>query len=152
MTSAARLALLAAFALAGPALAQPSYDAFAFDNARTPAEKVVLCDTSMFLSQHPDLHAQRIVAPRSNGQGALLLPPAYVIGGQLFSDRYERLALKLVAARETTAGEVAAAQASVGKAMVDLYRPNRYIDHPFTVKQERACRAYAKEHGVHGGF
>lgn len=151
MTFTARLALVAVLALAGSAQAQ-SYDAFAFETAKTPAEKLVLCDTSMFLSQRPDLHAQRIEAPRSDGSAALLLPPLFLTGGQVFSDRYERLELKLINAGETTQAEVAATQATLGKAMMALYRPTRYIDHPFTVRQERACRAFAREHGVRGGF
>lgn len=143
------LALVAALALAGAARAQ-AYDAFEAASATTPAERLVLCDTAQFLSTRPDINSRRIVAPRQNDMSPLLLPPLFLAGGLMYGDRNERLLQKLLAAHQVTMAEVAHAQATKGKAMIDLYRTMHHVDHPFTVRQEHTCRAFAKTYGVRG--
>jgi hypothetical protein len=153
MSRASRLSLglAVSLALTGAARAQ-SYKAFDAAGATTSAERLVLCDTSLFLAARPDLNSRRIVAPRQNRMAALLLPPQFVSGGQMFSDRDERLMGRLVDQRQVTVRDIAEAQATKGRAMIDLYRTSRHIDHPFTVRQEHTCRAFAKTYGVRGGF
>jgi hypothetical protein len=129
-----------------------AYDQFDASAAQTPAERLVLCDTTAFLAGRPDLDANRIVVRRIDRIPVTLLPPQFVSGGFLYSERYDRLFNKLAALHKASTREVATIQAGVGRAMVELYRQNGSVDRPFVARQDKYCRDFAAGYGVRGGF
>lgn len=147
------LALAAAVATVTAAQAQPSpYDQFDAAAARSPAERLVLCDTTAFLAGRPDLNAQRIVLRRIDRVPVILLPPYFVSGGFLYSERYDRVLGRMRKSGEVTLRQVAAAQAGPGRAMVEVYRASRWVDRGFAVRQDRVCRKFAADYGVRTGW
>jgi hypothetical protein len=145
--------LTAALALAGSVQAHASaYDRFDAAAAASPTERLVLCDTTAFLANRPDLNADRIVLHRLDRIPVVLLPPQFVSGGFLYSERYERVFNRLRAKHEASVRDVAQVQAGPGRAMVDLYRGSHWIDQGFVARQDRYCRGFAAGYGVRGGF
>lgn len=146
--------LAGALAVVSLARAQPgsAYDRFYVEAARTPAERLVVCDTTAFLAGRPDLNAQRIVVRHLDRIPVTLLPPYFVSGGFLYSDRYDRVFNRMRARHEVSVRDVAATQAGVGRAMVELYRRTRWVDRAFVRRQDRACRDFAAGYGVRAGF
>lgn len=145
--------VLAAAATVTAAQAQPSpYEQFDAAAARSPAERLVLCDTTAFLASRPDLNAQRIVLRRIDRIPVVLLPPYFVAGGFLYSERYEHVLNRMRKTGEVTLRQVAAAQAGPGRAMVEVYRGSRWVDRGFAVRQDRFCRKFAAGYGVRTGW
>jgi hypothetical protein len=145
-------AAAAATALSAGQAGASAYDRFDAAAAHTPAERLVLCDTTAFVASRPDLNAQRMVLRRTDGVPVILLPPYFVSGGFLYSERYDRVFVKMRRAHQTSVGEVRAAQAGLGRALVELYRNGRWVDTAFAARQDRFCRGFAASYGVRGGW
>jgi hypothetical protein len=146
------LGLAAGAAVAAGQAQASAYDRFDAANARTPAERLVLCDTTAFLTGRPDLNAQRIVLRRTDRIPVILLPPYFVSGGFIYSERYDRVFGRMRKAHQVTLREVADAQAGPGRAMVELYHSTRWVDRGFAVRQDRYCRNFAATYGVRTGW
>jgi hypothetical protein len=141
-----------AFALAaGAASAQaPAADLSAFDASRasTPAEKLVLCDTTAFLRTRPDLNSQRMFARRDGQPFQLLIGPYFVQGGVLYSQRYDRLLQRLQHAGQLNHGQVAEVQATLGRRMIQAYGHGNWLPNRWAGQQQTYCTAFARQNGV----
>ena len=148
----ALLAAGAALALAGSAQAQAPTDLSAFDirSAGGWAERLVLCDYTAFLSNAPDLNANRMWVRRDDGHSELMLPPDFVGGGQWYKEGYQRLYFKLQRHGQISSRQVSAAQNGIGRDFVETYRRQhvwRQADLRFLRQQDSACRAMARQEG-----
>jgi hypothetical protein len=148
-----KTAAVAALAVAGASTAQAAnYDVSAYDAAaaRSPAERLVLCDTTAFLATRPDLNANRMYARREGMPFQLMLGPYYVQGGFLYSERYDRLFWKLRREKQIDKDEVAAVQGDKGRAMIDDYRDGGYLPMAFANAQAKFCNQWSRDNGVVG--
>lgn len=148
-----KTAAVAAMALAGASAAQAAnYDVSQYDAAaaRSPAERLVLCDTTAFLATRPDLNANRMYARREGRPFQLMLGPYYVQGGFLYSERYDRLFWKLRREKQIDKNEVARIQDTQGRSMIDAYRDGGYLPMAFANAQAKYCNGWSRENGVVG--
>ena len=152
-TTFLQTAIAAAVALtaASAANAAPA-DLSAFDaaQARTPAERLVLCDTTAFLATRPNLDANRMYARRDGRPFELMLGPRFVQGGQLYSERYDRMYWKLRSQGQITQDQVIDAQDGPGRALVEGYRNGGYLPSSFARDQAKFCTAWSREQGIRG--
>jgi hypothetical protein len=130
------------------------YDQFDVRNARTWAERLVICDTTAFLATHPNLDASRMWARRDDGRRDLLLPPYFIGAGRWYKQGYEQLYWRLRRERQVTRDEIYRAQDTIGRRFVDIYRrsngsygggggpESRFLD-----RQDAYCRAMASQQG-----
>lgn len=156
------LSALAAASLAlgtsGLAQAQSRDEPYAqFDvrNARTWAEKLVLCDTTAFLASRPDFGANRMWVFRDDGRRDLLLGPDFVGAGRWYKEGYEQLYWRLRREKQITSEEMLGVQNSLGRSFVETYRrlngygpgsfggAQRFLD-----RQDSSCRKMARQEGV----
>jgi hypothetical protein len=139
----------------GLAQAQPRYrsDLSQFDvrNARTWAERLVLCDTTAFLATHPDLDANRMFVRRDDGRRDLMLPPDFVGGGRWYKEGYEQLYWRLRRQRQITSDELYRVQDNLGRPFVRMFRDShRYYGleaSRFLDRQDTYCRRMARQEG-----
>jgi hypothetical protein len=153
MNTLLKTAAFAALAFAGASAARAaSYDVSAFDAAaaHTPAERLVLCDTTAFLATRPNLNANRMYARRDGRPFQLMIGPYFVQGGFLYSERYDRLFWKLRREKQISKDEVAAVQGAQGRALVDAYRDGGYLPMAFTNAQARFCNGWSRDNGIAG--
>jgi hypothetical protein len=145
---------IAAAALAASASVAQAYrgDLSAFDaaQARSPAERLVLCDTTAFLATRPNLEANRIYARREGRPWQLMIGPRFVQGGQLYSERYDRMYWKLKRDSQIDQNQLVAAQDGPGRALVEGYRDGGYLPMAFAREQQKFCDAWTHEAGVRG--
>ena len=148
-----KTAAVAALAFAGASAAHAAnYDLSAYDAAaaRTPAERLVLCDTTAFLASRPDLNANRMYARREGRPFQLMIGPYFVQGGFLYSERYDRLFWKLRREKQISKDEVAAVQASQGRALIEAYRNGGYLPMAFANAQAKFCTGWSRDNGILG--
>ncbi len=144
------IAAAALLASAGAAQAVPDLSAFDASRARSPAERLVLCDTTAFLATRPNLNANRIYARRDGRPWQLMLGPRFVQGGQIYSERYDRMYWKLKRAGQIDQDQLLAAQDGPGRALVESYRDGGYLPMAFARTQSQFCSAWTREAGVRG--
>ena len=144
--------LAAALLLAGAGAAQAYPDLSAFDASRevSPAERLVLCDTTAFLSTRPDLDANRIYARRDGRPWQLMIGPRFVQGGQIYSERYDRMYWKLRRNGQIDQNQLMAAQDGLGRGLVETYRDSGYLPMGFAREQSNFCTGWTREAGVRG--
>ena len=144
------IAAVALLGAAGSAQAYPDLSAFDASRAATPAERLVLCDTTAFLATRPNLDANRIYTRRDSRPWQLMIGPRFVQGGQIYSERYDRMYWKLRRAGELTQDDVIAAQDGPGRALVETYRDSGYLPMAFAREQSNFCSGWTREAGVRG--
>ena len=145
-----------AIGIAGQTQAQPRSDArfseFDVRNARSWAEKLVLCDVTAFLATRPDLNANRMWVRRDDGHNDLLLPPDFVGAGRWYKEGYEQLYWNLKRRNQVSSDELRQTQASLGRRFVEAYRTSGYNGPGeamgFLDKQDGYCRSMARHEGV----
>ena len=135
-----------------PAVSSGPYQAFDVRNARTWAERLVLCDTTAFLAGEPNLNADRMWVRREGRRPELLLPPYFVGPGRWYREGYQRLFWRLRARGLVTDPEVYRAQDTLLRRFVDTYRRiNPYaggaVDSGFLQAQDRDCRRMGRDQG-----
>lgn len=147
-TAVAALAL--SLAASAPS-AQPRYDAqLASPEGKSIAERMVICDTAIFLDTRPNFHANRMFAVRRSTLPSpeLLLPP-YFIG----PDRWYDEDLDIAARRLQSRGEISYDEL---RAAFDTYsRPvlDRYVGRSSTMnlprsairRKAQACSRFARD-------
>jgi hypothetical protein len=159
--ASASLAILAA----GSALSQPAprregppggrYADFDVRNARTWAERLVLCDTTAFLASRPDMNADRMWVRRDDGRRDLMLPPDFVGGGRWYKEGYERLFWRLRRERQVSSDELYRTQSALARRFVEVYRRSngRYglsaTEQRFLDAQDTYCRSMARREGAY---
>ena len=140
----------ALLAVAGSAQAYPDLSVFDASQARSPAERLVLCDTIAFLSTRPNLDANRIYARRDGRPWQLMIGPRFVQGGQIYSERYDRMYWKLRRTGEIDQNQLIDAQDGPGRGLVETYRDSGYLPMAFAREQSNFCSAWTREAGVRG--
>ena len=135
---------------AGAAQAYPDLSAFDASRAATPAERLVLCDTTAFLATRPNLDANRIYARRDSKPWQLMIGPRFVQGGQIYSERYDRMYWKLRRQNQIDQNQLLAAQDGPGRALVETYRDSGYLPMGFAREQSNFCSGWTREAGVRG--
>ena len=144
------LAAVALAASAGAANAYPDLSAFDASRAATPAERLVLCDTTAFLSTRPNLDANRIYARRDGRPWQLMIGPRFVQGGQIYSERYDRMYWRLKRDGQIDQNQLIAAQDGPGRGLVETYRDSGYLPMGFAREQSQFCSGWTREAGVRG--
>jgi len=144
------LAAAALLASAGATQAYPDLSAFDAARAATPAERLVLCDTIAFLATRPNLDANRIYARRDSRPWQLMIGPRFVQGGQIYSERYDRMYWKLKRTKEIDQNQLIAAQDGPGRALVETYRDSGYLPMGFAREQSNFCTGWTREAGIRG--
>ncbi|HEX8233300.1 MAG TPA: hypothetical protein VF559_08150 [Caulobacteraceae bacterium] len=148
------LAASAALAVAAVGQAQAE-DLAALDatQASSPAETLVLCDATAFLSTRPDLNANVILARRTGRPFERLLPPDFLVGGRFYSETAERLYWTLRREGQVTRDQAAEAQDRLVRPVVrSYYGRTAYLPISFSRDQMKYCHDFARQHGVRGGF
>ncbi len=144
------IAAAALLASAGAAQAVPDLSAFDAARARSPAERLVLCDTTAFLATRPNLDANRIYTRRDSRPWQLMIGPRFVQGGQIYSERYDRMYWKLKRGNQIDQNQLIAAQDGPGRGLVETYRDSGYLPMRFAREQSNFCSGWTREAGVRG--
>ena len=144
------LAAAALLGVAGAAQAYPDLTPFDASRAATPAERLVLCDTTAFLATRPHLEANRIYARRDSRPWQLMIGPRFVQGGQIYSERYDRMYWKLKRDNQIDQNQLIAAQDGLGRGLVETYRDSGYLPMAFAREQSQFCSGWTREAGVRG--
>jgi len=150
-TITSAVAALAFAAVATASAAQPRYDAaLPSPDGKSLAERMVICDTTLFLESRPNFNAQRMFAVRNATlpDPELLLPP-YFIG----PDRWHHEDLKIAYGRLRARGEVdfddlRAAHEQYAEPVLDRYvgrSRNFTIPRVELSRQARACSRFARD-------
>jgi hypothetical protein len=139
---------LASVAAASAAVAAPLNLDMA--QARSPAEKLVICDISKFLESDPNLRADVIyVRHESKGRFEPLLGPRFISAGNWYDEDYERAYRRLRYQGRASLAEVLDAQRLYGRQIQDTRRVG-LSDRTFLRAQNRACRAWLRSPEVRG--
>jgi hypothetical protein len=126
----------------------PALSSYLAATAPGPLEKLVLCDATAFLATGPDLDADLVIARRDGRPHERLLPPYFVTNGFLYKQGYDRLFDKLRRQKEATREQLAQAQGTLGKDLIDYYRQRRSLPPSFVREQLAFCQTFAKSYGV----
>jgi len=150
--ASASLAIGAAGFAHGQPQSSPRFSEFDVRNARTWAEKLVLCDVTAFLASKPDLNANRMWVRRDDGHNDLLLPPDFVGAGRWYKEGYEQLYWNLKRQKQVSSEEIRQSQGGIGRRFIEAYRSSGYNgpgqDFRFLDRQDGYCRSMARQEGV----
>ncbi len=140
---------LSAFAVGARA---QDYARFTASSARTPTEKLVLCDTTAFLATQPDIEADRILVRLQGRSWVHLQAPYFVQGGLLYGAGDEQLFDRMRARGETSREQLASVQAVLGRGLIDAYRPMHSLPGSFVRDQLGFCHRFARSYGVNSSW